>query len=278
MKASLLLQRRALFLWMALAVALPFAVPLPIPSGPREAESDRFFELLDRLPPGRPILISLDYSPDSAPEVEPVAVAAMGHCRRRGVPVVCFTAVEDNRGQAEELVERLRAPPIGARYGEELVFLGFRPEIRPLIFSMVEEIRQNFPVDAWGTPLDEIPLTRSVHRLADFSLVLSVAADDLCMDWIVFGANRFHVPLAMGVSANLFATIKPFAQSGDVRALLRGMKGAAEYEQRLVEEGILPSTADATRGMASQSCAHWLLIALILLGNAEAFLQRGRSP
>ena len=45
------------------------------------------------------------------------------------------------------------------------------------------------------------------------------------MDWIAFGANRYGTPLAMGVSANLYGSVKPFVDSGEVLALLRGMKG-----------------------------------------------------
>ena len=53
----------------------------------------------------------------------------------------------------------------------------------------------------------------------------------------------------------------PYLQAGQLRGLLGGMAGAAEYEKLRNEKGA------ATRGMGAQSLAHLFVAACIVLGN-----------
>ena len=268
--------RRALYLTMFLAVAAPFLLP-PMGSAKPQAESRAFFERIDAAATsGRPLLFSIDYTPETEPEVGPIAVAALRHALGRGAKCVTFTPHQDSAGLARSLANRV-VRESGQRYGDDLVHLGFKPEIRPLILGMANEIRDNFPVDHRGTPLDELPLTRNLHRLQDFELVISISADDLSLDWITFGHGRVGARLAFGVASNFYGTIKPFVESGQVEAVVRGMKGAAEYESLLVEAGLSDALGDGTRGMGSQTAAHALILLLIVAGNFLARTRREES-
>ena len=80
--------------------------------------------------------------------------------------------------------------------------------------------------------------------------------------------------MVTGSTAVQAPELYPYLQSGQVRGLLGGMAGAAEYEK---STGV---TGPATKGMDAQSSAHVFIMFLILLGNAIYFARRnaqGRS-
>jgi hypothetical protein len=78
----------------------------------------------------------------------------------------------------------------------------------------------------------------------------------------VFGAG------CTAVSAPQFM---PFVQSGQLKGLLGGLKGAAEYETFMEYPG------DATKYMASQSIAHLVIILFIIIGNLAFFMKQFRK-
>jgi hypothetical protein len=61
--------------------------------------------------------------------------------------------------------------------------------------------------------------------------------------------------------------------------MLGGLKGAAEYEKLNEDSGVRQERKRASIGMGSQSIAHILMIALIILGNIGYFItqRRGRT-
>ena len=68
--------------WIFLLVALCVAVPLFIPSNPPIVPARPVMELynfIDALPEGTPILLSFDYSPESLAELNPKARAIVRH-------------------------------------------------------------------------------------------------------------------------------------------------------------------------------------------------------
>ena len=62
-----------------------------------------------------------------------------------------------------------------------------------------------------------------------------------------------------------------YYQSGQLFALVGGLKGAAEYEQMVGVKG------KATRRMDIQSFAHLAIIILVILGNVAYFTTREKK-
>ena len=88
------LDRRTIFLLVALSVGIPllfdFEVPI-IPGKPARA----LFDFVERLPPGTRAYLSFDYDPATSPELQPAAVAVLVQMFRRGVRPVCGSYPED---------------------------------------------------------------------------------------------------------------------------------------------------------------------------------------
>ena len=62
--------------------------------------------------------------------------------------------------------------------------------------------------------------------------------------------------------------VMPYVQSGQVKGILAGMPGAAEYESLIKRPGI------GISGMDAQSIAHIVIVAFIVFGNIAFFLER----
>jgi hypothetical protein len=87
-------------------------------------------------------------------------------------------------------------------------------------------------------------------------------------EWVQQAQGRYHIQLVSGSTAVQAPEIYPYLQSGQVKGLLGGMAGAAEYEKATQTLG------PATKGMDAQSSAHLFIMFLILLGNAIYFARR----
>ncbi|MGB2697598.1 MAG: hypothetical protein WBD28_07045, partial [Candidatus Zixiibacteriota bacterium] len=87
-------------------------------------------------------------------------------------------------------------------------------------------------------------------------------------EWILQVVTRFHIPLVSGCTAVVAPEFYPYLQSGQLKGLLGGMKGAAEYEKLVGKIGL------GRRGMDSQSVSHIVVFLFILIGNIAYFATR----
>jgi hypothetical protein len=63
----------------------------------------------------------------------------------------------------------------------------------------------------------------------------------------------------------------PYLQSGQLKGMLKGIGGSAEYERLINKPG------EAMAGMEGQSLAHLVVLAFILIGNLAHIAKRSRT-
>jgi hypothetical protein len=254
------LDRRVIFVLIALATALPllFPVNLPISVSPRVQAA---FDTIDKLPAGSYVLMSLDYEPDIMAELQPMSIAVLRHCFRKGLKPVVLTLYPAGPG----LIERALAVASTAEKktrNVDFVFLGYKSGSQSVILGLGESIRTMFPTDFWGTPLDEIPMMRGHNSYADFPLVINLSGSAIADYYIRIAATRFRRPMVLGATAVMTTDYYPYLSSGQILGLIGGMKGAAEYER------LNDFFGDARRGMDAQSLVHVVIVLLVIVGNA----------
>lgn len=83
--------------------------------------------------------------------------------------------------------------------------------------------------------------------------------------------STYHLTIVAAGAATVLPVISPYLGSGQVKGIVSGLSGAAEYE---LLAGI---PGQATGAMDAQSIGHMLILALILLGNLGFHLQRRKS-
>ena len=155
--------------------------------------------------------------------------------------------------------------------GRDYAALGYAPVFNLVILGMTNSILTQYPADAHGNSVEEMPMLREHKSLREIDMALSCSGSGACVWWITYAREKIGMPVAFGVTAVMATDYFPFIQTGQVIGQMGGLRGAAEYEVLLAENGITPSTGKAFRGMDVQSAAHILIILLIIMGNIAFF-------
>ena len=263
------MDRRIIFLLVALVVVIPTLIPIRLPITVSEP-TQKLYDYIDTLPSGSTIMIAFDYGPSSLAEPEPMAKAVMQHCFRKGVKVIGMTLYPSTPTLAHKLMQKIAAEN-NAVYGEDYIFLGYRPGLLQVILGMGTNIASVFETDYEKTPITEIPMMENITNYDQIALLLDLAAGSSTEAWIVYANTRYGLKIAAGVTAVIIAQMYPYLQTGQLIGLMPGYLGAAEYEK------LLNTPGDGTVGLNTASYAHLLIIGLVILGNIAFFVHRRRE-
>jgi hypothetical protein len=269
------IDRRIVFAFLAVVVIVPFFFPTGI-TGRVSPDAKKLFDAVEAIPPnGDPLLISVDFDPQSMPELYPMLTAILRHAFSRGIRVCVIGMWVTGVGLGEQALNEV-APEYERVYGEDYVFLGWKPGFAAVVLSMGKSIPETYPTDQYDTPIEELPMMEGITNFGDIPLVISLSAGDpgALTLWIPYVQARFSQAVGTGMTAVSAADAYPFLQSGQLVGLLGGMKGAAEYERMITEAGLSDAETPATQAMDSQSMAHLAIILLIILGNISFVLTR----
>ena len=267
------IDRRFIFIFVFLGVAIPLLTDIPLPIKPSPTVRSVYDEIerVAEEDAGRPVLLCFSFGASTEPEMVPMVRAILRHLFRRDLKVVGMCLWPEAVGLARPVMDELGAE-FGRRYGEDYAFLGYKIGQQAVVLSMGQSVAGTFPFDVEGTPAADLPVLAGVENLKDFSFVFDFAAgDSMEFWWIPFGQEKHRFPFAGGCTAVMAPDLYPFLQSGQLVGLLGGLTGAAEYEE-LVE-----APGQATEGMQPQSVTHVIIILFIILGNAAYFISRRRG-
>lgn len=273
------LDRRWLYLALAASVLVALAARLRFPDAP-SALVRPVYEAVEALPPGAPVLMALDYSPNSAPELEPMATALARHVLRRGGRLILLSIWDTGNamiGRLADGVLRREFPEL--QEGRDWVALGYKSGNEMLINAIRQDLYAMYSTDMAGRPLAGQPAVAGVRSVADCRLLIALSAGTPGLkEWILYAGDVVRVPVAggaTGVGTPEFAPYFPRQLLG----LLGGLKGAAEYEAALARgHPEWPQrTQAATEAMGPQAVAHAVIVLFIVLGNVGLLLARRRG-
>jgi hypothetical protein len=158
------------------------------------------------------------------------------------------------------------------KYGVDYVNLGYKEGREAVMVLMGQGIANAFPKDYRGSDTRSLPIMARARDYSSFPLIVSISAGyPGTKEWVQQVQSRFHVALISGCTAVSAPEYYPYLQSGQLRGLLGGMAGAAEYEKARNEAG------KATQGMDAQSMAHLFVAFMILLGNVVQWSRRRQT-
>ena len=133
-------------------------------------------------------------------------------------------------------------------------------------------------------------MMEGVNRVSDFDFVFDLSAGvPGNAEWVQFACDEYNVPLSSGCTSIMVTDAIPYVESGQIRGILAGMPGAAEYEQmvfnhlnsleknKYMNSDIEVVPGKATSRMSAQSIAHVLMVVFIILGNISYYLLRRRT-
>ena len=294
------IDRRLIFLFVALSVTIPILIPLGLPVS-TTAPTQAAYDYVESLKPGDYVWLSFDYGPSSAPENDPMAEAFMRHCLSKDLRViVCALYPLGGLGLANNSVARVAAEFPNKQYGVDFINLGYKDGAEAVMRTLGANIADAFPTDVNGRSLSEFPMFQAIptkrqdgivvgHKLGiksikDVKVVFTAATGLIGEYWITLVNAQFGTPVIIGPTAVSAPKYYAFLSSGQLKGMLGGMKGAAEYEQLLAKNrpdlGELYGSTKlftATKGMDAQTGIHLVIILFILIGNVAFFLYRMRE-
>lgn len=278
------MDRRWIFLFVLLSVAIPIVVPLGLPVTTTES-TRKAFEFIEAMKPGDTVLISFDYGPSSAPENDPMAEAVMRQCAIKKLRFVVIALYPlGGLNLANNAVAKVAAEFPDLKYGVDYVNLGYKDGASAVMRRMGDDIAGAFPTDEAGTPLSQIPLMKGIGSLRQVQLVFTVATGIIGEWWITQVHPQAGTPIIIGPTAVSAPKYYAFLNSGQLEGMLGGMKGAAEYEKLMRAahpemERFYSSTRafTATKGMDGQTVMHTVVLLFILLGNLAFFLSQKKA-
>jgi hypothetical protein len=269
------LDRRWIFLAMGLLVLGPLVFPLGLPLGVTQP-TRQFAAAIDALPDGSRVLMSCDYDPSGRPELVPMTKTALRHLFRKHCKVIVTCLWLGGPGLVDETVESVanefRARGVKLVDGVDYVDLGYKAGYEAVMVLMGEGIVSTYPRDQHHRSTATLPIMHGVGNYSSFALLVNISGGyPGTKEWVQQVNLRFHLPMVSGCTAVSAPEYFPYLQSGQLKGLLGGMAGAAEYEKLEGESGA------ATQGMDAQSLAHLFVALCILLGNLVYWTRRRES-
>tara|TARA_B100000676_G_C18052221_1_gene831965 strand:- start:1148 stop:1966 length:819 start_codon:yes stop_codon:yes gene_type:complete len=261
------IDRRIIFVLVFLGVAVPLLAGIYLPITPTDEVQDAY-DQIEKLEAGDIALMSFSFGASTVPEMLPMARAVLSHAFSRDIKVVAICLWPEAPGITQQVLDEMAAE-FDLEYGVDYAFMGYKPGNFAVILNMGQDFHSAFPQDNWGAATGDLELTRGLRTLRDFDFVFDFAAgDSMEFWWIPYGQEKFGFAFAGGCTAVMAPDLYPFLDSGQLKGLLGGLAGAAEYETLVDRRG------QATKGMSAQSFAHLIIVLFVLIGNAAFFVSR----
>lgn len=254
---------RWIYLLFLVAVIVPMFKPMGLPMS-ITPEVKAFISTMDSLPSGSVVWIGADYSPGSAAENDPQLAAAFRHAMKKDVKVIILSLWD----QAPDLVQKVITPiaeSMNKQYGVDYVNLGYKPGGGVILRAFTRDIATpSGGVDYKGTRLETMPLMKKVTVLsaAQVSAVISINTGSPGYgDYLNYITDPLGIPFLSCPTAGMLTGQMPFLRSKQIRGMLPGLAGAAQYEIAMKQPGLAAVQMDA------QSLGHLVILLFVALGN-----------
>jgi hypothetical protein len=277
------LDRRWIFLFVAVAVAIPLWMHRPAPVVPSPIVRN-LYDAIDALPAGSRVLLSLDYGPSTVPENDPMSHAVARHVLSKDVRLYIITIWATGPPLISNLLEQVVAADFPEKtYGEDYLNLGYKVGNQGLIQSLTTDFKGQYTQDVgWrdipSRPVDQIPMMEAIQTVRDFDFIVAIGSGFPGLkEWVQFAGDPTGTPVGGGVTAVEAPLLYPYFPK-QLIGLMGGLVGAAEYEAALVTN--YPKFGEAAQTalvrMFPQTVAHLVIVGFVILGNISFFMQRGK--
>jgi len=286
------LDRRFIFFLIGLSVLIPLLNPglinIPIKT---TSNSEIVFKELDNLNEGDKVLVSFAYGASTKPEIHPMSVAVLQHLFSKGVKVYTVPLWPEGLMMAKYAIEEVvESNLFNIKEHTNYISLPYKAGGEIIIRGIATDIRSIFRQDVNNILIEDIPMMNGINKISDFDFVFDLSAGvPGNAEWVQFACDENNVPLSSGCTSIMVTDAIPYVESGQIRGILAGMPGAAEYEQmvfkylnemgdsKFLNKEALIIPGKATSRMSAQSIAHLLMVVFIIFGNISYYMIRRRN-
>jgi hypothetical protein len=261
---------RIMYLLLALTIALPllFPINMPIVVSP---EAQHVYDAIENMPSDKIAILSNNWAAGTTAENVPQTESLIRHMfmRHKKFAIISFDVQGDKFSY--DIASRI-SKEMGMEYGKDWVQWGYRPfaNMALILQGMARDVPNTIVNDMNGTPLSQIPMMKNVKTIKDIGLIAEVTSSGTAQYWVAYIYGPYRTPIVYAPTSVMAPSAFNYLDSGQIKGMLLGMKGAAEYEKLLNRKGF------ATMGAGSLSSSHLLIILMIILGNIGYLSARRR--
>lgn len=288
------LDRRIIFLLIGLAVLIPLINPnlIDLPLG-EDRNTRVVYDSISDLNTNDKVLISFAYGASTKPEVHPMAVGLLNHLFSKGVKVYIVSLWPESPIMAEQAISSVRNSNLfSIEDGIDYVMFDYKVGGFVVIKGIADNFRDIYQQDKNGKSINDLPIMEGIYDVTDFDFVFDFSAGvPGNAEWVQYACDPKNVPLSSGCTSIMVTDAIPYVESGQLKGILAGMPGAAEYEQMvydfMVNEQINNNSFINPQGnivkgkayarMSAQSVAHLLMVVFIVIGNIAYYYSRKES-
>ncbi len=231
------------------------------------ASLEQFRKPITAIRQGDVVLLSIDYTPATAAEMQPLASVVLHDLLERRARVLTVSLQPEGAPLAQRLLDETDRP---FPYGKHTLNLGYLPgeAIGVRSLARLPDRQLYAPIGDACQSLGECPGWHDIRGIENVALFIAIAdSGDSVRWWIeqlpVLSPNE--LPLLAAVSAAALPTVRPYlipasAAPSRLSGLIGGMMATAAYEVYSGRPG------RALNMVAAQSAAHLGLVAVALAG------------
>jgi len=231
--------RQIIFLVVLILTFMPAFYPIGLPL-PQYFLTNKVYDAINSLKPGDLVLISFDFAPGVWVELGIAMKDIMQHLFIKRARVVIIAFDPNGPALAHRVLNEIDLK--GAVYGKDYVVLGYIPGLEAGMAAFVSNPKM-FTVDYYGNPTADMPIMNAFNTIGDFKMYIFA-----CYTWVDPWMRQFSgkIDIIIGVlSADIVPQVMPYINTGQLYSLIRGSRGAAEYEQLLGIKGEATAFMDA---------------------------------
>ena len=289
------LDRRIIFLLIGLSVLVPLIKPnwvqLPLKI---DNNTKIVFNSIDKLKKGDKVLISFAYGASTKPEVHPMAIGLLNHLFTKGIKVYIVSLWPESPIMAQQAISTVKKTNLfQLEDGFDYVMFDYKVGGFIVIKGIADNFRDLYQQDYNGISIDDIPMMNEIYSVKDFDFVFDFSAGvPGNAEWVQYACDPKQVPLSSGCTSIMVTDAIPYVESGQLKGILAGMPGAAEYEKMVydfmikeqlnqnnefISDTIKIQKGKAYARMSAQSVAHLLMVFFIIIGNISYYFSRNKK-
>ena len=261
--------RPLIYVLLLLAVLVPFIVPMDSTVRITQVPAEGLFNLINALPANAPVIVSFDYDPGTAGEMDLPAKAIVRHLIQRGAKILVVSTLDTGPQMAQHIMSAIEQENPKIKYGSDYV-IAYLPSHE---VSLAQLASGTLPTqDYKNNSIEAFLASANLRTLRTTALIIEIAGrDDRLKIWMEQVQPRAGVKIAAAVSAAVEPKARAYLGANQLAAMTSGLLGAAQYEALTRQPG------QALIAVNSQSIAQIVLIFIIVLGNLSQLISRARG-
>ena len=285
------LDRRIIFLLIGLSVLIPLINPnlIDLPLG-QDRNTKVVYDSISELQENDKILISFAYGASTKPEVHPMAIALLNQLFSKGVKVYIVSLWPESPIMAQQAISEVKKSNVfNIEDGIDYVMFDYKVGGFVVIKGIADNFRDLYQQDYNGKSIDSLDIMNGVYSVKDFDFVFDFSAGvPGNAEWVQYACDPKNVPLSSGCTSIMVTDAIPYVESGQLKGILAGMPGAAEYEKMVydymiveqqnnnlnINKEVVIKKGKAYARMSAQSVAHLLMVIFIIIGNLAYYYSR----